>query len=167
LPDSTALGFYQAVAAGKKQVIYGDRGTNSKVGSMTKVAVLPFALTGTDDKYAVTRVSARSVTNLADASVSAAVLGYETSGSNFDNALNLIGFSPAQATIRVLGTGTSSPTSKLTGRVYKKRAALSYTFPFGLLSNARTAGYQSRKSAISTAVKQKATARVSFSPERF
>lgn len=169
LPDTTALGFYQAVAAGKRQVTYGDRPENSRQGSIKKVAVLPFALTESDDKYAVTGVSNRAVTttNLANASISKGVLGYEDSGTNFDEALRLQGFTPAQATIRVLGNATSSPTSKLTGRRYKKREAVSYTYPFGLLSNARTAGFQARKSAITTAVQQKTTARVSFSPERF
>ena len=169
LPDTTALGFFQAVQSGKKHVSYGDRPTASKPGTILEAAVLPFATPASGALFAQVTLSERSSTsdNLTKASISKAVLGYETDNTAFNTRVSLKGFRSAKATIRVFATGTTKPTSKLTGQAYKKANVTSYSYPFGLLKDARGEGYNARKVAIVNAVTQKDTNSVSFTPEQF
>ena len=167
LPDTTALGFFQAVQSGKRHVTYGDRADTSNPTSFLEVAVLPFATPGTGSLYASVPLSQRASLHLTQASVTKAQLAYETEGTHVDTALSLKGFRPAKANIRVYQTGTTTANSKLTGQAYKKAKVTSYSFPFGLKADARTDGYNARKTEIVNAVSAKPTNSVSFTPERF
>lgn len=167
LPDTTALGFFQAVQAGKKQVEYGDRPEGSEPGVLISYALTPFATPVNDAPKVKVSISKRSETNIATAGVTADDLNISKADTDISAAIEIYRFIPARATIRVVtNQTTTSKTSKLTGRKYKTKGGSSYTYAFGFKAGETAKGYKDVKSVIATKVKS-ATKSVSFTPERY
>ncbi|WP_414622050.1 hypothetical protein [Calothrix sp. CCY 0018] len=160
-PTGSQLRFYQDWKSGKRAVEYGDRDAGSRPGDLKRVTVKPFAFASADTTEYIVDLSARAETNISAAGITAAELGIKTDISSGTNVSN---FQPAKITVAVVGTTTTAGESKLTGRKYRKRAASSYTFPFG-----RTTGeavYSEAKAAL-LASAQAANRVVTYQPERF
>jgi hypothetical protein len=165
LADTSPLGFYQAVASGKKEVNYPDRAEGSKPKELILYALTPFGTPAADAPKLIVTVSKRSETNLTAAGLAITDLKIVKTAEVLEAATDAEGFIPAKVTVRVAGTTETEKTSKLTGRKYKTKGGDSYTFPFGLDTAALTEGQKARKAAIAKKVKT-ATRSASFTPER-
>jgi hypothetical protein len=178
LADTSALGFFQAVQAGKKTVEYGDRDANSRPKSLVTYSLIPFATPDTDAPRVLTTMSKRSEEKLVTVDVTVALLGVDKTDEKVNIASRLFRFESAKAVITVKqstnsdGSSTASqPISKLTGRKYKKVNKDSYTFPMGYVvsgtgSNIIGKGFKEAKNGIVDALKTKGN-KVSFKPERY
>ncbi|HLO88875.1 MAG TPA: hypothetical protein VK203_28260 [Nostocaceae cyanobacterium] len=168
LPDSSALGFFQAVVAGKKTVEYGDRPEGSEPQSLITYALTPFADPGTDAAKLLVSMSQRAESGLSTSGIAATDLFVSKTGTDIAAATDAQGFTPARVTVRVAGTADTTNTSKLTGRRYKTKGGASRTYPFGRNPSSSTEGYKDRKAAILGKVKTGtggANRSASFTPE--
>ncbi|MFN6485440.1 MULTISPECIES: hypothetical protein [unclassified Nostoc] len=162
-PAGSQLKKYQDFKAGKVKIDY-TRASTSNPGNIEEVALEPFALpAASTDKYIVD-ISKRAKDNYTAAGVSEGVLNIS---ATLTSATRVFGFTPARATVKnVTGTTASSATSKITGKQYKKKAAASYTFPFG--SQASNGSFSEVKADIVAAVAGAGGNKgVSFKPEIF
>lgn len=166
LPDTTALGFFQAVQAGKKAVKYGDRPEGSEPGQLITYSLVPFATPVSNAPKVLTTMSKRSETNFSAAGLAAADLNVSKTSSDITAAVELVGFVAAKCTVRVAGATTSTKTSKLTGLQYKTKGGASYSFPMGFGVGETAKGFKDVKAGIITKVKS-ATRSASFTPETY
>lgn len=165
LADTSALGFYQAVASGKKEVNYPDRDAGSKPEQLILYALTPFGTPAADAPKLIVTTSKRSETNLSNAGLAITDLAIVKTPEVLEAATDAEGFIPAKVTVRVSGTTETTKTSKLTGRPYKTKGGNSYTYPFGLITTTLADGQKARKIAIAKKVKS-ATRSASFTAER-
>ena len=128
-PAGSQLAQYQKYK-GRKIAITYTRENSSKPGSIDELIVRPFALGGTPTDTALVGISKRAKENIANTGLNLADLSASEPSGN-SNTKRIFGFSPAKAIVTISRDGTTTPTSKITGRPYKKRAANSFTFPFG------------------------------------
>jgi hypothetical protein len=178
LADTSALGFFQAVQAGKKNVEYGDRAADSKPKSLVTYSLIPFATPDKDAPRVLTTMSLRSEEKFTTTKASALLLGVDKTDAKVNVASRLYRFEPAKATIAVKkstnsdgSSGTTQPTSKLTGRKYKKVDRDSYTYPMGYVvtgtgDNTIGKGFKDAKNGLVDALKTSGN-KVSFKPERY
>lgn len=161
-PVGTQLAEYQEYRAGKKVITY-TRANDSKPGQLDEVKILPFAEPAASTALLFVPFSRRAQTNMTQSGVTAAALNHRTAG----DANEAKGFTPARATVSIVGTGEGTPTpSKITGRSYKKKNVNTFTFPFGQGEGEKVAA-KVVKADIITAVSTGGTNRsVSFKPER-
>ena len=143
-PAGSQLAQYQKVKAGKLQIEY-PRANSSKPGAIDELIVKPFALGGETGDTALIGVSRRAKDNINQTGLAFTDLN-ATEPSTTNVAQKIFGFQPAQAIVTVGETATTTETSKITGRPYKKRSANSYTLPFGRENATDT--YAERKTAI-------------------
>ena len=169
LADTTPLGYYQAVKAGKKAVKY-TRATSSKPGEYFLYETIPFA-EGSDASPTLAKipVSKRAIEGIGGTGLTTAILNIVVVGDD-STAVEIQGYRPATATVKVSQDGSVSTTSKLTNRTYQKKNGASYTFPFGLGTAGGDTdlpeGLKGRKAAIIIAVEAGAASKsVSFKPE--
>lgn len=162
-PAGTPLKKYQDWKAGKVDIDY-PRTATSNPGRLEKVAIKPFALPSASAIEYSTSISARAQSQYALFGLSTANLGIDAV-DNDDVQAN--GYKPAKASCRnITGTTATTVTSKITGRPYKTKADVGYTFPFG--RTATNATYSEQKAAIIALVLAAAGNKsVSFTPERF
>lgn len=165
LADTSALGFYQAVAGGKKEVSYGDRPEGSEPGSLILYALTPFGTPATDAAKILVTMSKRSETGLPTSGLGVDDLAVVKTPAIIEAAVDAEGFIPAKVTVRVSGVSVTEKTSKITGRKYKTKGGNSYTYPFGLVTTTLADGQKARKLAIAKKVKSD-TRSASFTPER-
>ncbi|MBD2388444.1 hypothetical protein [Cylindrospermum sp. FACHB-282] len=165
LPDTSPLGYYQAVVSGKKKVEYGNRAASSQPGSLIIYALMPFAEPDADAATAKVTLSKRSEGATGTTGISMSVLNIVKTATEMNDAVEIYGFVPAKATITIKTPGDGTPTtSKQTGRSYKDDSNASYTYPFGMNKSALTQGYKALKNAIINAIKADNRS-VSFTPE--
>jgi hypothetical protein len=178
LADTSALGFFQAIQAGKKDVKYTRTGTESNPKSLVTYALTPFATPSKTAPKVLTTMSERSEGRFANTGVTTVLLGVSKEKATTEVAVQLFRFEPARATVSVKGATpsdggsvTTEATSKLTGRKYKKVAKNSYTYPMGVtfedganVTNGN--GFKDSKVALVRAIEAKG-ASVSFKPERY
>ena len=166
LADTSALGFFQAVQAGKKSVEYGDRPEGSEPGTLLLYSLVPFATPVNTAPKVKTYLSKRSETGFATAGIVAADANISKTAEDVGAAVELVGFIAAKAVIRVSGTTSATKTSKLTGQKYKTKGGSSYSYPIGFGVGETAKGFKDVKEAIATKVKLNNTTRsVSFTPE--
>jgi hypothetical protein len=166
LADTSALGFFQAVQAGKKDVKYGDRPEGSEPGKLITYSLIPFATPVNTAPRVLVGMSQRSETNFAKAGLTAADLNVGKTAENLAAAADLVGFVAAKCTVRVSGTSTTEKTSKLTGQKYKTKGGDSYSYPMGFGVGETAKGYKDVKSAVLAKVKTGSNNRsASFTPE--
>jgi len=167
LADTSALGFYQAVAAGKKEVTYGDRPEGSEPGSLIVYALTPFGTPAADaPKIQVTMSKRSEAPGLSSSGLAITDLAVVKTPEVIETAVDADGFIAAKVTVRVAGTSVTTKTSKITGRPYKTKGGSSYTYPFGLITTTLADGQKARKEAIARKVKT-ASRSASFTPERY
>jgi hypothetical protein len=143
-PAGSQLAQYQKYKGGKIAVTY-TRAAGSNPKAIDELIVKPFALGGGTGETALVGVSRRAKEKIGETGVALGDLNAtEPTASNSAN--RIFGFSPAKAVVNISATTTTNPTSKITGRPYKKRASESYTFPFGRASATDT--YAGRKEII-------------------
>lgn len=164
-PANTQLLKYQEYKAGKTIISY-TRSATSNPGGLQGAALKPFALATADTTQFLVQVSERAITNISAAGVTATVLNIDTTPSGIADLKTVNGFTPARAVVKdVTGTTATTETSKITGDTYKKKAAASYTFPFGRADTGNVT-YAAVKGAIAAAVAGSAGNKgVSFKPE--
>lgn len=166
LADTSALGFFQAVQAGKKAVEYGDRPEGSEPGKLLLYCLVPFATPVNTAPKVITYLSKRSETAFTTAGIAAVDANISNTPADVTAAVELVGFVAAKATIRVPGTSVTQKTSKLTGQKYKTKGGSSYSYPIGFGVGETAKGFKDVKGAITTKVKAGTTNRsVSFTPE--
>lgn len=165
LADTSALGFFQAVQAGKKAVEYGDRPEGSEPGQLLLYSLVPFATPINTAPKVKTYLSKRSETGITAAGIAVADANISKAPADVAAAVELVGFVAAKAVIRVPGTTTTTKTSKLTGQKYKTKGGNSYSYPIGFGVGETAKGFKDVKEAIATKVKTVATRSVSFTPE--
>lgn len=158
-PAGSQLRYYQDWRSGKRSVEYGDREAGSKPGDLKGVGIKPFAFPTADTKLYIVDFSSRAESNLSAAGITKAKLGIE---DDISSGVNTINFKPAKVIITVVGTGTTTTESKITGRKYKKKNNSSYTFPLGRTSADPT--YAAAKAEI-LGTASASNRVVSFSPE--
>lgn len=164
-PVGSQLRQYQDFKAGKRVVSY-TRASGSLPGNIVSAVLRPFALPAADTSNFLVDISQRSITNIASVGLTLATLNIDTTPEGTANLTKVIGFTPARAIVRnVTGTGQGTPTpSKITGASYKKKAASSYSFPFG--RSVADPSYSEVKAAITGAIAGAgANKGVSFKPE--
>lgn len=160
-PAGSQLREYQDWRSGKRSIEYGDRPDSSKPKNLIPVAVKPFAIPSTDTDEYIVDLSDRADKGKATASVTDTLLGYKTDLSSAQNVSN---FTPARVTISSVGTGaTTTATSKITGRKYKKKNTSSYTYPIGQTTANKS--YKEIKTAIVAAIASGTNLSASFSAE--
>ncbi|WP_017656230.1 hypothetical protein [Fortiea contorta] len=164
LADTSALGFFQAVQAGKKKVEYGDRPEGSEPGSLVPYALVPFATPVNTAPKVLTALSKRSETGFSASGITAADANISKEAANLSAAVELVGFVAAKCTIRVVGSTTETKTSKLTGQKYKTKGGRSYTYPIGFGTGEAAKGFKDVKAAIVAKAKSN-TRSLSFIPE--
>jgi hypothetical protein len=172
LADTTPLGYYQAVVAGKKKVSYV-RGADSKPKGYEVYDTIPFA-EGSDPlaQKAKVRVSQRAIAGITGTGVTLALLNL-TAYDDTSAAVNIAGYKPATATVNLAGTTSAPATSQVTGKRYNKSSnAKSYTYPVGLATTITdtdiVGGWKGVKANIIVAVEAGTAKRsVSFKPERY
>ncbi|NJO63152.1 MAG: hypothetical protein HC836_34525 [Richelia sp. RM2_1_2] len=164
-PANSQLRLYQDYKAGKRIIRYA-REAGSNPGDMKAVALKCFALPSSDTTKFLAEISNRSLTNIAAAGVTPAVLNIDTTPDSTADLEKVIGFSPAKAIVKnVTGTTGGPKTSKITGDSYKTKPSDSYTFPFGS-GGAGAASYSEVKGDIAAAVAGATGNKgVSFKPE--
>lgn len=163
LADTSALGFYQAVVAGKKAVEYGDRANDSKPKGESRYALTPFATPAADATKVKVTMSQRAEEKVSAAGLTTGDLNALNTTQVMTDAVQLYRFQPAKITVRVFTEGTTPTNSKLTGRRYKKTNSASYTYPFGWETGKN---YATAKSALAAKV-QGDNRTASFTPERY
>lgn len=166
LADTSALGFYQAVVAGKKKVEYPDRPESSKPQEAITYTLIPFGTPSADAARLKVTMSKRSENQLSPAGLTVGDLNVTKTAQDVEAAIDAEGFIPAKVTVRISGTTETEKTSKITGQKYKTKGGDSYTFPFGLDKTALTNGQKAVKTAIAKKVKS-TTRSASFTPERY
>ncbi len=166
-PENTQLKKYQDYKAGKVIVSY-PRTATSNPGGFQGVALKPFALPSADTQSYLVQASERAISGIGTAGITAAVLNIDITPEGTADLESPLGFTPARAVIKnVTGTTGTSETSKITGDRYKKKAAVSYTYPFGK-GAAGAASYSEVKADIASAVAgADGNKGVSFKPEIF
>ncbi len=168
LADTSALGFFQAVQAGKKAVEYGDRPEGSEPGKLLLYSLVPFATPVNTAPKVKTYLSQRSETGIAAAGIVVADANISKAPADVSAAVELVGFVAAKAVIRAAGTTTTTKTSKLTGQKYKTKGGNSYSYPIGFGVGETAKGFKDVKEAIANKVKagtNGANRSVSFTPE--
>ncbi|MBD2516861.1 hypothetical protein H6G93_17920 [Nostoc sp. FACHB-973] len=165
LADTSALGFFQAVQAGKKAVEYGDRPEGSEPGQLLLYSLIPFATPVNTAPKVITYLSKRAETGFTAAGIVAADANISKTPADVAAAVELVGFVAAKATIRIAGTTTTTKTSKLTGQKYKTKGGSSYSYPIGFGVGETAKGFKDVKGAITTKVIANDNRSVSFTPE--
>ena len=165
LADTSALGFFQAVQAGKKAVEYGDRPEGSEPGELLLYSLVPFATPVNTAPKVKTYLSKRSESGIGTAGITVADANISKTPADVAAAVELVGFIAAKAVIRVSGTTTTTKTSKLTGQKYKTKGGSSYSYPIGFGVGETAKGFKDVKEAIATKVNTNPNRSVSFTPE--
>lgn len=165
LPDTTALGFFQAVQAGKKKIEYGDRPEGSEPGKLVTYSLVPFATPVNTAPRVFVYMSLRSETNLSKSGLATGDLNVGKTAELLATASDLVGFVAAKCNVRVVGTASTTKTSQLTGQKYKTKGGESYTYPMGFGLGEGAKGYKDVKAAVLAKVKAANNRSVSFSPE--
>lgn len=127
-PEGSQLRQYQDVVSKEKTVVYGARATGSKPGEILKVELQPFAVDPASVERVLVPISKRASDNKTNAGMTEALLNIS---ATITSGRPRRGFIPAKAIIAKIGTGSTTPNSKITGRKYTKKGGNSYTFPYG------------------------------------
>lgn len=160
-PAGSQLRRYQEWVAGERSISY-TRAAASKPGRIDELAILPFARPS--GPKLIVPVSQRAISNIN-------VTGLSTTELNVSTELNLAvvrrGFKPAQANVTLLGSGTGSDNSKITGRRYIKKGNRTYTLPFGAKATGDDRSFATVMDEIRAKILEGNTRSVSFTPEVF
>ena len=159
-PQGSIAREYQDFKAGKRVIQY-PRSADSKPGSLEIVSVLPFYYAGDDTKQTLVKQSQRSDTETTLDGVQTAC---NQLTADLDAHIRLENFIPAKAVVTVFSGTETQETSRITGIRYNKKAAKSYTFPYG--ASAAEKAERNVRQDIVAAVNLLTNASVSFSSEK-
>jgi hypothetical protein len=99
LADTSALGFFQAVIAGKKTVEYGDRAEGSEPGKLIRYALVPFATPINTAPKVLTYLSQRAETGFSTAGIAAGDANIAKTTEALSAAVDVVGFVAAKCNV--------------------------------------------------------------------